>query len=72
MREPCEHAVYLPNGLVHTPMGTCDCDRTLNIAQERAERIAYVNGMMEAHHPGKPIFAVPIGEYAGWARVCTR
>ena len=54
MRDPCEHAVYLPNGLIHTPMGTCDCDRTPSLAEEKQERLEYVNGMMEEWHPGSP------------------
>ena len=53
MSSPCEHAVYLPSGLVNTPMGTCDCDRTPNVAQEKADLVVYAKGMMRAHHPGR-------------------
>ena len=54
MRGPCKHTVYLPSGLVHTPMGTCDCDRTLDIAQEYEERLKYVDAMWDTHHTGRP------------------
>ena len=54
MRRPCDHTVYLPSGLVHTPMGTCDCDLTPDPAQEYAERLKYVNAMWDARHPGRP------------------
>ena len=53
MRRPCEHTVYLPSGLVNTPMGTCDCDQTPNAAQEKADWLVYAAGMMRAHHPGR-------------------
>ena len=39
MRAPCEHTRYLPNGLIHTPMGTCDCPPKTS-AQIRAENEA--------------------------------
>ena len=54
MRRPCEHTVYLPSGLVHTPMGTCDCDRTLDFDREYAERLKYVDAMWDTYHPGVP------------------
>ena len=41
MRSPCQHTHYHTNGLVHTPMGTCDCPPK-SAAEIRAEIAAYV------------------------------
>lgn len=37
---PCVHTRYLPSGLMHTPMGSCDCER--DPVAERREWREYI------------------------------
>ena len=54
MSRTCEHTRYLPSGLVHTPMGTCTCDRTPDPAVQKAEIVDYARRMWRARRPGEP------------------
>ena len=51
MSDPCKHTHYHANGLVHTPIGVCDCDRRVNPELERRRYVEYARRMLEAHRP---------------------